>query len=153
MILDTGQYCLFMFTLNWRQTLNRCIFCTPQASESIVWTCSFVFDISHSSIVFWLNWPIEIVSIVKFSIYFGSESAFNLKLKMIQCTFCRKLFRKDNLKRHIDSVHNKLKFNCVKCGISCSTKGALTRHMLTSRTCKPAADVLPSAKTGEKHEI
>lgn len=57
---------------------------------------------------------------------------------MIACHICAKSFRKDNLQRHISSVHSKNKNYCNNCGKSFSTKGAVTRHMKTS--CKPTTD-------------
>ena len=52
-----------------------------------------------------------------------------IELKMIRCNICKKTFRKDNLTRHIKSVHENEKLNCKNCNVACSTKGALTRHL------------------------
>lgn len=47
---------------------------------------------------------------------------------------CSKSFRRDNLKRHVDSVHEKQRIVCMNCGVACSTQSALKRHLLLS--CK-----------------
>jgi hypothetical protein len=46
-----------------------------------------------------------------------------------QCAECKKVFKwAQGLKRHIDRIHKKIKFNCSKCSGKFSTKWYLARH-------------------------
>ena len=47
-----------------------------------------------------------------------------------KCHLCGKIFgRKDHLKAHIKSVHEKIKFMCELCSKECSYKSDLTKHI------------------------
>lgn len=52
----------------------------------------------------------------------------------VPCPICNKLDRVDNIKRHIENVHEKKKIFCGNCGIACSNKYVLKRHL--ENACK-----------------
>ena len=47
-----------------------------------------------------------------------------------QCIFCNAIFsKKEHLKRHEDSIHKNVKFDCQDCGKQYKQKGKLTMHI------------------------
>ena len=51
---------------------------------------------------------------------------------MKECNLCNKLFsNQSNLRKHIRSVHEKMKFTCEICGKEVSRKDKLQRHKLS----------------------
>ena len=51
---------------------------------------------------------------------------------MEKCNLCNKLFsKKSNLRKHVKSVHEKIKFKCEICNKELSRKGDLRRHKLS----------------------
>ena len=62
---------------------------------------------------------------------------------MFACDSCGDVFTENhNLTRHIISVHNKLKHNCVQCDFVSNRKDSLARHIKSKHSAKRSADVL-----------
>ena len=60
----------------------------------------------------------------------GNISVIKEKSKTISCDQCSKKFSDRRcLKRHIQSVHENIKYTCNQCELQVSSKGSLTRHV------------------------
>lgn len=114
-----------------------------QASGPNVCACVWYFDISVKFLesagqfivcerIYWINslyCGFSTITVWKLTISY----CFSSILEMVPCNICNKRLRKDNLKRHVDAVHNKAKVYCPNCNTAFSTKGAMTRHL--QNTC------------------
>lgn len=55
----------------------------------------------------------------------------------MNCHICGIEGRPDNIRRHITSVHDKIKETCAMCGVQVSTPSALKRHQKFACQKKP----------------
>lgn len=65
-----------------------------------------------------------------------SASSYTQQHSCSQCT--RTFKRKNDLTRHAQTVHNKIKPSCLKCGRAFTTNRALKRHLKYSNNCAPS---------------
>ena len=56
----------------------------------------------------------------------------NMMVKLHQCSHCDyKASQKGNLQKHIESIHESLKFSCILCSAQFSMKTSLETHIET----------------------
>ena len=63
------------------------------------------------------------------SMILQTDSALNNTSKMYSCNYCKyKSNRSNNVKAHIESIHEGIKFACPYCKVQFSDKSALSKH-------------------------